>query len=562
MELIAHFLESYPELAVFLAIGVGYVFGDIKFGGFSFGPVTGSLFAGLLIGQLAEVPISPMAKSFLFLLFLFGIGYSVGPQFLSSLRKGGVQAVLMSLVCTVTGLVTALAAARVLGLDAGFAAGLLSGSLTQSAAMGTASEAIGSLPLDEATRALLVSHVAIADALCYVFGAAGAIWFCSAAAPRLLGVDLVAEAKALEDELGIHQAPPGVVSGNRPFDLRAYVVPADAAIVGQTVAQAEARYRDRRFFVLRLRRDRTILNDARNVLVQAGDVLAVSGRRKAIIEIIGKKGEEVDDPELLDIPIRRADVFVTSRTVAGRTLADIGQDEWTRGVYVRVARRGAEKLPLGFGLVIERGDVLSLVGTDVGVRRAEREIGAIIAPTMTTDFVVVGFAVFVGGLLGVLARVSIGDMTVAMGASVGALLAGLLVGRLRTRHPLFGRIPGGAVALMTALGLAAFVAMTGLHAGPAFVPALQQAGAGIMLGGVLVTLTPLLVGLYFGRYVLRMNPILLLGTLAGSLTMTAAMAAVQERSKSPTAVLGYTPAYPIANILLTLWGTLIVILMA
>jgi putative transport protein len=102
--------------------------------------------------------------------------------------------------------------------------------------------------------------------------------------------------------------------------------------------------------------------------------------------------------------------------------------------------------------------------------------------------------------------------------------------------------------------------MTGLHAGPAFLPALQDAGAGIMLGGVAVTLAPLLVGLAFGRFVLRMNPILLLGTLAGSLTMTAAMAAVQERSKSPTAVLGYTPAYPIANILLTLWGTLIVVL--
>jgi AspT/YidE/YbjL antiporter-like protein len=169
---IAAFLEGYPELAVFLAIGIGYVFGGITFGGFAFGPVTGSLFAGLLIGQFAEAPVSPMAKSFLFLMFLFGIGYSVGPQFLQSLKKGGVQAVLMSVVCTVTGLATALTMARILGLDAGFAAGLLSGALTQSAAMGTATEAIGSLPLDEAAKAALVSHVAIADALCYVFGAA------------------------------------------------------------------------------------------------------------------------------------------------------------------------------------------------------------------------------------------------------------------------------------------------------------------------------------------------------------------------------------------------------
>jgi putative transport protein len=295
-------------------------------------------------------------------------------------------------------------------------------------------------------------------------------------------------------------------------------------------------------------------------VVQAGDVLAISGRRKAIIEIVGKRAEEVDDPELLDIAIRRADVVVSKAAVVGKTLGQIAHDGWTRGVYLRAIHRGAETLPFATGIAIERGDVLSLVGTDAGMKNVEVQVGPIIAPTTATDYVVLGFAIFVGGLLGVLARVSIGDVTVAMGTSVGALLAGLLVGHLRTRHPLFGRIPGGAVAMMTALGLAAFVAMTGLHAGPAFMPALQEAGLGIMLGGVAVTLTPLLVGLYFGRYVLKMNPILLLGTLAGSLTMTAAMAAVQERSKSPTAVLGYTPAYPIANILLTLWGTLIVVL--
>jgi len=71
---------------------------------------------------------------------------------------------------------------------------------------------------------------------------------------------------------------------------------------------------------------------------------------------------------------------------------------------------------------------------------------------------------------------------------------------------------------------------------------------------------PLITGLLFGRYVLGMKSVLLLGSLAGALTMTAAMGAVQQRSQSPVAVLGYTPAYPIANILLTMWGTVIVIL--
>ena len=173
-----------------------------------------------------------------------------------------------------------------------------------------------------------------------------------------------------------------------------------------------------------------------------------------------------------------------------------------------------------------------------------------------------GLAIFIGGLVGSLLRFNVAGFEVVIGTSVGALVAGLLVGHLRTRLPMFGRIPEGAVALMTSLGLAAFVAMTGLHAGPVFFPALREAGLGLLLGGVAVTLMPLFVGLAFGRWVLRMNPILLLGGLGGAMTMTAAMAAVQARAESPIAVLGYTPAYPVSQILLTVWGSIVVMMVA
>jgi len=162
----------------------------------------------------------------------------------------------------------------------------------------------------------------------------------------------------------------------------------------------------------------------------------------------------------------------------------------------------------------------------------------------------------------VLVTFPIGGMKISRSASVGTLLMGLLVGHLRTQYPLLGRIPDGAVNLMTALGLAAFVGMTGLHAGPVFFSAVSQAGIGLLFGGMAVTALPMIVGLYFGRYVLRMNPVLLLGALAGAQTMTAAMAAVQDRSESSVAVLGFTPAVPFGHILLTTWGTVIVGLVA
>ena len=553
-----HFLVKYPELAVFFAISLGYWIGGFKIGGFGLGPVTGSLFAGILIGQFAEVPVSAMAKSFLFLLFLFGIGYSVGPQFLQALKRDGMKPVVLAVVVCVTGLLTAITVAKILGLDPGFAAGLVSGSLTESPAMGTATEAINALPLPELERARLVAHIAVADAVCYIFGAIGVILFCSVVGPKLLGIDLAAEALRLEQELGIKRSQTGVSSAWHRFELRAYRVAEGAPIVGLSPQVAEAKFPEQRLFIQRVRRQGAILEAGPDLRIEAGDVVAVSGRREALVEIVDPRADEVEDRELLDIPVTAAQVLLTGREFTGRSLEDLGKEGWARSLYLPGITRGGQEIPLGPGVTLERGDILSLIGPQSVVVNAAKRIGVTIAPTTATDFFVLGLAIFLGGLAGVLVAFPIGDIRISLSTSVGTLIAGLVVGHLRTHFPLFGRIPDDAVSLMTSLGLAAFVAMTGLHAGPIFVSALAEAGIGLLFGGMVVTLMPMLVGLYVGRYLLRMNPILLLGGLAGAQTMTAGMAAVQERSGSPVAVLGYTPAVPIGHILLTTWGTVIV----
>ena len=167
------FLVRYPELALFLVIAAGYWIGSFKIGAFSLGPVTGALFAGLAVGDFAHVPVSSMTKSFLFLLFLFGVGYSVGPQFVLAMKRDGLKPMLLAVVVCVTGLVAAIVVARLLHLDPGFAAGLMSGALSQSAAMGTATDAVNGLSVSEAQRALYVSHIAVADAVCYISATPG-----------------------------------------------------------------------------------------------------------------------------------------------------------------------------------------------------------------------------------------------------------------------------------------------------------------------------------------------------------------------------------------------------
>src|SRR5262245_17838044 len=498
------FFAKYPELAVYLALGIGFAIGGVKLRGFSLGGSTGSLLAGLLIGGLFEVPVSAAAKSVLFMLFLFGIGYSVGPKFAKAMKGDGWRFAILGVFVPVVGLLTAWGVARVLRLDAGFAGGLVSGALTESPAIGTASEAIHGLSIDPAEQERLVGHVAVADALCYVFGAFGVIWVCGTLGPRLLRIDLRAEAEKLEKELGIERDRPGVVSGWRPFALRAFRIAEAARLPWRTAADLERSITGARVFVLRALRAGRILEGQPGLELRAGDVLALSGPREALVERLGPDLVEVDEREVLDLPLSANDVFLTSKDLDGRTVEEVARSaEDVRGVYLRKIVRGGQDIPIGPRTVFERGDVVRIVGPEEAVARAGRRIGAIVSPSDATDFRVLGLAIVAGALFGILCGIDLRGFKLSLGSSVGVLVAGIAVGWLRGRRPRFGRIPDAAISFMQSIGLAAFVAMVGLGAGPHFVPAIREAGVGLFLGGIVVTLTPQIAGLYFGRYVLK-----------------------------------------------------------
>jgi putative transport protein len=557
-----HFLESHPDLSVFLVLGLGYFIGQFKFRGFGLGPVTGALFAGLLIGQFAEVPVSEVARSILFLLFLFGIGYSVGPKFLSAVKGDGLPGIAIGILVPLTAIATAVIAARVLGLDAGFAAGLFSGATTESPAIGTAAEAIRALPIPKEQRDQMISHIAVADALCYLFGALGVILMTTLVGPALLRIDVAEEARKLEEKYGITRQRAGIASAWRPVEIRAYAIEDNAGLAGKTVAQAEALAPGQRIFIQRIRRGDALMEPRPDLVLQARDVIALEARRDVLIEFLGAEAREVEDKELLDIAALSLDVYVSRKDVAGRSITELGKMPEARGVFLRRILRSGLEVPISPETRLERGDIITLIGTEKHVEAAAALAGAAIRPTDATDYITLGLAIFLGGLIGTVVGVDIGGAHIALSTSVGTLLAGLFIGWLRSRRPHFARIPDAAIAMMTSLGLAAFVGMIGLHAGPVFVEAVREAGFGLLIAGVFVTLVPQFAGLLIGRYVLRMNPLLLLGALSGAQTMTAALAALQEKSGSPIAVLGYTAAVPFGHILLTSGGTVIVWLMS
>ena len=562
MTWLANLFTKYPEMGVYLAIGIGYLIGRLKFHGVGLGVVTGSLLGGIFIGNFFHVPVSDQAKSMLFLLFLFGIGYSVGPSFFRNLKGDGWRWAALGVFVPVVGLVTAYSVARFLHLDPGYAAGLLSGSLTESPAIGTASEAIRGLSVASEQKDLWVSHVAVADAICYIFGTLGVIWVCSSLGPKLLRFDLRAESKKVETSLGIQSAKAGIQSAWQAIGCRAYQIPHGGPAVGKTVQDAEAFVQDARVFVERIRRNGEIFTPLATTVLQAGDVLAVLGRTEILVKVLGPAATEIADPELLQIPVASFDLYVTNKRIAGRTLQDLADNlDEAHGVLLRGIIRGDQSLPIGKRTVVERGDTLQVTGSESTVQKLAPLVGTIIRPTDESDLSILGIAVFIGVLLGAVVTFPIAGLKIALGTSVGTLLAGVMVGWMRSVRPWFGRFPDAAILFMRSIGLSAFVAMVGLKAGPIFIAAVRENGYLLFLGGIVVTLTPLISGLFFGRYVLNVNPALLVGGLAGAQTMIAGVAAAQEKSDSPVATLGYSCTAAFGHIFLTTWGTIIVALM-
>jgi putative transport protein len=549
-------LRENPELAIFLTLAIGFVIGRVRIGSFSLGNVVGTLLAGVVVGQLA-IPIHPIVKLVFFDLFLFATGYKVGPQFFRGLRKNAGSQALLTLVLCVTSLVTTVVAAKVMGYDCGTAAGLLAGAFTESTVIGTAGNTIARLALPEAEKTRLLNNIPVAYAVSYLVGTSFVVWFLSNLAPRLLKVELKAESRKLEAAAAAgSKTETSTRSAYREWDSRAFRL--KDALAGRSVRDVETSHAPARVFLQRIHRGAEVFAAAPDTILRAGDIAVVGARRHVLLAADKPFGEEVEDRELLDFPVAALDVVVTRREVAERPLVDIAE-EYGRGVALLKLVRAGEEIPFAPGTVVNRGDLLRLVGAESDVERAGQALGYVERPSSATDVVFVGLGILLGGLFGAL-TLQLGDLPLSLTASGGALIMGLVFGWLRSVRPTFGRIPEPALWVFDTIGLAVFIGCVGLDAGPSFVAGLRQTGPSLLVVGLIVALVPHTTAVFFGRYVLKMNPVLLLGACAGAGTATAALRAVQDEAGSKLPVLGYTVPYAIGNILLTAWGPVIVML--
>jgi putative transport protein len=553
-------LKTYPEIAVFLSLAIGYYVGGFSFRGIGLGAVTATLLAAILIGQLG-ITISPNVKSVFFLMFLFAVGYGVGPQFVRGIASDGLPQAIFAVVVCLFCLAAPFVAAKIAGYDVGYAAGLLAGSQTISASMGLATDAINRLGLPPDQTKAMLDAMPISYAVTYIFGTVGSAILLAQFGPPLLGIDLVAACKAYEAREGGAAQKGAAVSAWRRWELRAFRVAQSGRAVGLTAAQAEGLVKDVRVFVERIRRDGRIQEATADTVLQAGDIVAVAGPREVLVDVLGQAAQEIEDPELLNFPVEGVDVYVTNKEVDGKTLAELAGMPSARGIFLRRIVRGATAtvIPILPATRVHRGDILTIVGRQQDTAAAAKFLGFADRPSDIADVAFIGGAITLGALIGALV-LKLGGVPLTLSTAGGALIAGLVFGWLRSVHPTFGRIPSSTVWFMNSVGLNVFIAVVGISAGPGFVAGLKSLGISLFLWGIFATSVPLILAMYAGKFVFRFDPAILLGCCAGARTTTAALGMICDAAKSQVPALGYTVTYAVGNTLLTIWGMIIVML--
>ena len=551
-------LKHSPEILLFLSLSLGYLIGGIRIGKFQLGGVAGSLLVAVALSVFG-VTVDAGVKAVLFALFIYAVGFESGPQFFRSLGVKTLREIFLALFIAVAGFVTVVVLAKLFNLDKGLAAGLAAGGLTQSAIMGTASDALTQLGLSPEELSRLQGNVTIGYAVTYIFGSLGAIIVCVNILPKIMGREINDDAIKAEAEQ-LHGSL--LLGSGQNFALsdvtgRLYRI---TNKVNQTIESLEKVING--ISIERIKRGNRIIEATPETLLKAKDIILVVGHRDAMIAAADLLGEEVNSAQGMDVVMNTQDVEMRNTRYVGQNLTQVlSSDEVMKlkhGIYLIAVHRDGQPLPLNNDMVFKLGDVITIYGTDGDLRRVVDRIGAPITKSEKTDWIFHGLGLVVGLIIGLIV-IRVSDIPITLGAGGGALLSGLLFGWYRSLHQTVGNIPTGAVQLLKDFGLAGFVAVVGLSSGLQAINTIKDQGLSLFLIGVVVTLLPMLLGIYFGKYVLGYkNSAVFAGALAGSRSANPAFGEVLNKAGNSTPTNSFAITYALANVFLTLLGPLVV----
>ncbi|GLZ79147.1 putative transporter [Actinorhabdospora filicis] len=557
MDWAKNIIQSTPEIALFICLALGFAIGAVRIWKISLGGVAGTLIVAIVVGMFADVKLNDEVKNIAFAMFIFTLGYLSGPSFFASLNRKSLRYGVFTVIEVVMVLTITAAAIKIMGLDIGTAAGLMAGGATESAVVGTATDAIAKLNLPAAEISTLQANVGTAYSISYICGLITIVLMASQFFPLIMRVDLRAEAEKLWRKLGggstdeaASPALPGLVG-------RAHQIVAGD---GLTVADVEKRF-GKGVTVERIRRggDNIAAEPAARLVL--GDIVLLVGPRDALLS-----GDKVLGPEvaptsgMTDLELDAADVVVTAKGFSHATLGELREQippQQRHGVFLSGINRMDHDLPVQPGTDIHRGDTLKFTGTKADLAAFVPKVGFRIDPGVKFDFVFISIGVVLGFMIGKIV-VPLGDIPLGLGTGGGCLLSGLAFGWFRARDPKVGQYHPAAAEVIKTLGLATFICAVGLSSGPEAVRLVKQFGIGLPIAGVLMTLIPATISLIVGWKIMKLPSPLVLGSICGQQCSTPGITAVQQQAGNTTPLMAYTIVYALSNVALPLLGPVVV----
>jgi putative transport protein len=313
--------------------------------------------------------------------------------------------------------------------------------------------------------------------------------------------------------------------------------------------------------IQKIRRDGEIFYPNLETKLEEGDELSVIGvfdpkvLKKLPSEVVGP---QLRDRELLRYTPDSARICLTNKLPSGTKLGSLSIPLEYSSFVTRIVRLGVD-IDVAPEVELQRGDVLHVTGPGAGLEALKDKLGTIERTAEQTDLSTFSWSIVLGILVGAI-TISVLGIKIGLGTAGGLLLVGLLIGYLRSLFPVIGRMSDGARWIFTELGLLLFMAGVGLRGGGGLVETFLESGISLLLSGIAITLIPLFAAFAYGRKVLKMNPLMLLGAIVGAMTSGGALNVINHQSKSSIAGIGYTGAYAFANVLLTIAGALMILL--
>ena len=503
-------IAEQPIVAVFLAIGVGYLIGQINLGGFSLG-VGAVLFAGLAIGAFAPKAqiIGPIGLTGL-IMFLYGIGILYGRQFFEGMSgAAGRRYNLLALIACIAGLFVALGLGHAFGIGTGHILGVYAGALTSTPTLQAALDVTGS------------SDPSIGYSMAYPFGVIGPIlcifYMTRHVKPRF-------PPKAAQ----FHMAEVTVGENRAGHSLEQLRNELPAGVQVTMVRQGRRNI---------IPSSETVLAVGDGLMITAEDEDALGVATASLGEMA--PGRIAKDRSALDY-IR---VFVGKANVVGVPLGRLALPAGFPVHLLHVRRYDADLVPAS-DLALEFGDLVGVLMPPDRKEEVRRYFGDTVKATAEFSYVSLGIGMVLGLLLGLIPIPVPGLGTVTLGIAGGPLIVALVLGKLRRTGPLLWVMPLPANIVLRNYGLAIFLAAVGINAGQPFVRALAEIGPTMVFIGIAVLLTSVSIVLLVGYYLLKIPFDDLLGVASGTTGNPAILVYSTRMAPTERTEVGFAMIFP------------------